>query len=77
MPRNLAELAVGQRGVIRDVDGEPDLIQRLMELGLTDGEEVEVVRFAPLGDPLEIRIRGYLLSLRRHEARSVLLEEGS
>ncbi len=77
MSKNLAELTVGQRGVIRDVDGEPDLIQRLMELGLTDVEEVELVRFAPLGDPLEIRIRGYLLSLRRHEARAVLLEEGS
>jgi ferrous iron transport protein A len=75
MSKNLAELTVGQRGVIRDVDGEPDLIQRLMELGLTDGEEVELVRFAPLGDPLEIRIRGYLLSLRRHEARAVLLED--
>jgi len=75
MAGTLADLAVGQHGVIRDVIGDTDVVQRLMELGLTDGEGVELVRFAPLGDPMEIRIRGYLLSLRRSEAGAVLLEE--
>jgi Fe2+ transport system protein FeoA len=45
-----------------------------MEMGLTEGEEVEVVRFAPMGDPMEIRIQGYHLSLRREEARTVHVE---
>lgn len=71
---NLSLLVVGERGIIRDLDGDPDLVQRLLELGLTDGEEVELIRFAPLGDPLEVRVRGYHLSLRREEARAILLE---
>lgn len=74
MAGNLSQLRKGQRAIIRDLDGEAELVQRLLELGLTDGEEVEVLRFAPLGDPIEIRIRGYHLSLRRHEAESVLVE---
>lgn len=74
MAANLSELKKGERGIVHDLSGEAELIQRLLELGLTDGEEVEVLRFAPLGDPIEIRIRGYNLSLRRHEARAVLLE---
>jgi Fe2+ transport system protein FeoA len=70
----LSQLAVGQRGVIADLVGDSALIQRLLELGLTDGETVEVVRFAPLGDPMEIRVRGYYLSLRRVEAQAIELE---
>lgn len=55
------------------MNGPPALIQRLMEMGITEGEVLEVVRLAPLGDPLEIRIRGYELSLRKSEAKHVLL----
>jgi Fe2+ transport system protein FeoA len=44
-------------------------------MGLTPGTPLEVVRFAPLGDPVEIRVRGYLLTLRRSDARGVLLTE--
>jgi Fe2+ transport system protein FeoA len=44
-----------------------------MELGLVVGTPVEVVRFAPLGDPLEIRVRGYNLTLRKHEAEQILV----
>jgi ferrous iron transport protein A len=46
-----------------------------LELGLTEGEEVEVVRLAPLGDPMEIRIRGYLLSVRRRDATAVSVKD--
>jgi len=70
----LSDMTVGQRGVVSDLLGETSLVQRLLELGLTDGETVEVVRFAPLGDPMEIRIRGYYLSLRRVEAQAILVE---
>ena len=46
---------------------------RLMEMGLLVGTSVELVRFAPLGDPVEIKVRGYHLSLRRHEAEHILV----
>jgi ferrous iron transport protein A len=74
MPNTLADLRVGQRGSIFQLAGPVDVVQRLMEMGLTEGEEVEVVRFAPMGDPMEIRIQGYHLSLRREEARTVHVE---
>jgi Fe2+ transport system protein FeoA len=59
------------------VSGAPALAQRLLEMGLTRGTEVEVVRFAPLGDPMEVRLWGYLLSLRKSDARQIELAEGN
>jgi ferrous iron transport protein A len=47
---------------------------RLMEMGLLVGTKVELVRFAPLGDPVEIRVRGYNLTLRKHEAEQILVQ---
>ncbi len=67
----LDELTAGQRGRVEEVLGDDALVQRLMEMGLMEGEEVEVVGFAPLGDPMEIRLRDYRLSLRRNEAARV------
>lgn len=64
----LSEMPVGQRGVIDNFVFENDGYERIEEMGVTPGEPVEVVRFAPLGDPIEIKIRGYLLSLRKQEA---------
>lgn len=72
----LADLTPGGRGRVVAVDGPPALAQRLLEMGLTAGTDVEVVRFAPLGDPMEVRLWGYLLSLRRADARCVRLEGG-
>lgn len=71
---NLSQLAKGQRAVIKDVVGDITLVQRVMDLGLTEGETISVIRFAPLGDPIEIRVRGYNLSLRKVEAQAVLVE---
>lgn len=70
----LADVRVGGRGRVLRVDGAPGLAQRLLEMGLAPGTEIEVVRLAPLGDPLEIRLWGYLLSLRRADARHVEVE---
>ncbi|HZT83486.1 MAG TPA: ferrous iron transport protein A [Gemmataceae bacterium] len=67
----LDQLHAGQRGRIEAVAGADALVQRLLEMGLLEGEEVEVVGFAPLGDPMEIRLRDYRLSLRRSEAGRV------
>jgi ferrous iron transport protein A len=65
---------IGQQGRIMDVMGDDAVSVRLMEMGLTDGEEIELIGFAPLGDPIEFRIRGYRLSLRRAEAARVIVE---
>ena len=67
MPR-LDQLRVGQHGRIEAIAGADALLQRLLEMGLLEGEEIEVLAMAPLGDPVEIRIRDYRLSLRRNEA---------
>lgn len=71
---SLDQLRVGQRGRITALDGDDPLVQRLMEMGLLEGAEIEVIGFAPLGDPVEIRVGDYRLSLRRVEARRVHLE---
>lgn len=65
---------VGQSGRIVDVTGDDAVAVRLMEMGLTDGEVIELIGFAPLGDPVEFRIRGYRLSLRKAEAARVQIE---
>jgi Fe2+ transport system protein FeoA len=70
----LAALAVGARGRITGFALPAEHRQRLLEMGLTTGAEFEVVRFAPLGDPIEIKVRGYYLSLRRAEAAGVQIE---
>ena len=70
---SLNELTVGQRGRVEQVLGEDALAQRLMEMGLLEGDEIEVVGFAPLGDPMEVRLRDFRLSLRRNEAARVFI----
>jgi ferrous iron transport protein A len=64
----LSQMALGQKGIIDDFVIASDDCERIEEMGLTPGEDVEVVRYAPLGDPIEIKIRGYSLSLRKQEA---------
>ena len=67
----LDELKPGQRATIVRIDGEGPLVQRLMALGLLEGSEVALTRRAIGGDPVEVQIMGYALSLRREEARRV------
>ena len=62
---SLDQLRIGQRAVIESLAGEPALMQRLLELGLFDGEEIEILAVAPLGDPIEILCGNSRLSLRR------------
>ncbi len=52
---------------------DPKLKMRMLELGLIKGTVVEIIRFAPLGDPIEIKVRGYRLSIRKEEAESVIV----
>ena len=70
----LNTLEEGQRARIVDVDGDDSIAVRLMEMGLTEGEEIELVGFAPMGDPIEFQIRGYRVSLRSTEAQRVRIE---
>ncbi len=67
----LNELQIDQRALIDDIAGDDGIAIRLMEMGLTDGEEITLIGFAPLGDPIEFLIRGYRLSLRKTEAERV------
>ncbi len=67
----LSQMSLGQRGIIKDFTADNDDYERIVEMGVTPGEEVEIIRYAPLGDPIEIRVRGYLLSLRKAEAERI------
>ena len=67
----LDQMQQGQRARVESFVGDDVVLQRLMEMGLLEGEEIEVLAFAPMGDPVEIRLRDYRLSLRRTEAARV------
>ncbi len=70
----LNTLQPGESGVVEKITAlDPKLKLRLLELGVLKGTSVELVRYAPLGDPIEIKIRGYRLSIRKEEANSVLV----
>jgi ferrous iron transport protein A len=71
----LSELKAGERGQVTAVASEPAIRRRLMDLGLVRGTELEVLRFAPLGDPIEINCKGLLLTLRRNEAEGIAVEK--
>ena len=72
---DLRSLAPGEKATVRMIAGpDPFVCHRLLEMGLTRGTVVEFVRTAPLGDPIEIVVRGYRLSLRKDEAASILVE---
>ena len=70
----LSELAVGASAVVREFPKKGSAFVRLREMGLLAGTRVTLVRTAPLGDPLEIKIRGYHLTLRKTEAEHVLID---
>ncbi len=67
----LDELEIGKTAVITDVGGEGALRCRLLDMGLIPGTAVSVRKIAPLGDPMEIRLRGYELTLRREDAKKI------
>ena len=73
-PQKLSELAVGAHAVVRDLPKQGTAFLRLREMGLLAGTRITLVRTAPLGDPIEIKVRGYHLTLRKSEAEHVLVE---
>lgn len=72
--KKLSELSPGERGQVVEIKSRGPLAERLAAMGVTVGTSVEVVRRAPLGDPVDFRIRGYHLSLRKREAELVYVE---
>jgi len=72
--RTLRDVPVGERATVRKIHGEGAVRRRIMDMGLTRGVEVFVRKAAPLGDPIEITVRGYELSLRKADAESVEVE---
>lgn len=74
MENTLDNFSVGEIGTIKMVTGEGKIKRRLLDMGITPGAEVYLRKKAPLGDPIEITIRGYELTLRKTEAECVLLE---
>jgi ferrous iron transport protein A len=75
--KTLADLLPAQEGQISSITGIDSIAQRLSEMGFTPGQAVQVVRFAPLGDPMQVRLRGFSIALRRNEARRILLTPAS
>jgi ferrous iron transport protein A len=74
MVRTLKDLKPGDKAVIVKIDGEGAVRRRLMDMGVTKGAEVLIRKVAPLGDPIEVNIRGYELSFRKSEAEKIHVE---
>jgi ferrous iron transport protein A len=73
----LTSVALGTTAVVAEIKLPPESRPRLMEMGLLVGTQVELVRFAPLGDPVEIKVRGYNLTLRKSEAEQIWVKANS
>lgn len=74
MTKMLNDFAIGECGVIKSVGGEGRVRRRLFDMGVTPGAEVKMRKKAPLGDPIEVTLRGYELTLRKTEAACVEVE---
>lgn len=74
MKRLLSEFAKGERGKVLKVNGEGAIRRRLFDMGITPGATIELKKKAPLGDPIEVNLRGYELTLRKAEAACVEME---
>ena len=74
MEISLDQLKAGEEGILLQYSGDGDLQGRLKELGLVRGTLIVVERYAPLGDPLEIKVRGYHLAIRKKDAACILIK---
>ena len=74
MLKKLSEFKIGETGLVKKVEGEGRFRRRLLDMGVTPGATIYLRKKAPLGDPLEITLRGYELTLRKDEAQLVILE---
>lgn len=72
--KTLREVGIGESAIIKRLHGEGALKRRIMDMGLTKGTEVYVRKVAPLGDPMELTVRGYELSVRKSDAENIEVE---
>ncbi len=72
--KTLKDVAIGDSAIVKRLSGEGALKRRIMDMGVTKGVEIFVRKVAPLGDPIEVTVRGYELSLRKAEAENILVE---
>ena len=72
---NLTNLEIGSVGKVKNVLGDNRISKRLMEMGIVPGVSVKVIKTAPFGDPIEIKVRGYHLAMRRSEAEAIEIQE--
>jgi Fe2+ transport system protein FeoA len=74
MKKTLDRFSIGESGIVIEVDGERKIKRRLYDMGITNGAEIYLRKKAPLGDPIEVSVRSYELSLRKSEAACITLE---
>ncbi len=72
---NLSNLSIGAVAKVKSISGNNAISKRLMEMGIVPGVLVRVIKTAPFGDPIEVRVRGYNLAIRRNEAESIEIYE--
>ena len=72
--KTLKDIAVGDSAIVKKLSGEGALKRRIMDMGVPKGVEIFVRKVAPFGDPIEVTVRGYELSLRKAEAENILVE---
>ena len=75
MAQTLNELSVGDAAVISKIAGSGDIRRRILDMGIGKGVEIKVEKMAPLGDPIDVFVKGYHLSLRKEEAKSIQVVE--
>ncbi|HIU66510.1 MAG TPA: ferrous iron transport protein A [Candidatus Caccomorpha excrementavium] len=71
----LRDLKPGETGVVASIGTKGAMKRRIMDMGVTPGTQIKVIKVAPLGDPIEVNIRGYELSLRKEEANQILINK--
>ncbi len=74
MLKKLSDFKIGEKGIVKSVKGEGIIRRRIFDMGVTPGAEIFLRKKAPLGDPLEVSVRGYELTLRKDEASYVEME---
>lgn len=74
MTKLLSELQPGEKGIVIGIQGKGVIQRRMVDMGIVAGTKIEVQKFAPLGDPMEIKVKGFNLSLRKQEAQTIQVE---
>lgn len=74
--KNLSQINVGETVKVSKIDGQGPIRRRIMDMGITKGVEIFVRKVAPFGDPIEIFVRGYELTIRKDDAQIILIDKG-